>query len=287
MQLILLCIFQLYIFTSVRSYEEYVESRTNKRLANPSGKKISKRKFCCDFITGYVKTLNPIVDTHGITTVGNEAEDMLPVYELPFRGVLCFYKEFVSHCVDKGFSESKLPTDPTFRRAMKDISIEKYSKKDKGYECHDLKERKNQQFELRYLRCKGSHASCEVCLNASAILDDRSIRFGPDGRQVVRKHRTLHLQQQAEERNELTRSRECARKRECVFLMGDFMSEYATKVPIIHYKGQTSKEDSSTSNTHMGLALYGIEVIYGNIECIFCYLIPGFVSHGMYIVLNT
>jgi len=100
--------------------------------------------------------------------------------------------------------------------------------------CDEVRTEK--EFELRYLRCKGSHASCEVCLNASAILEDRSIRFGPEGRAIVRKHRTLHLEQQAQERDELARSRESARRRECIFLMGDFMSEFATKVPIIKYE---------------------------------------------------
>jgi len=110
-----------------RSYEEFLRLRKDRRLGNPKGTKTNKQRFCSDYIKGYVKYLNPIPDKHGHTRTGSG--DLLPVYELPFKGPECFHKEFQSYYVDKGYSVDKIPGASTFRRALKDLAVEKFSKK--------------------------------------------------------------------------------------------------------------------------------------------------------------
>ena len=95
---------------------------------------------------------------------------------------------------------------------------------------------------------------------------------------LIRTYRGAHLYEQEMARQHLSRQRELARERELVFLMGDFMSEWATKVPHLRGPGGgLSKEDAGLA---MGLRLYAVEVIYGDIEGFLCYLVPGRLPGG-------
>lgn len=255
----------------VKSMDELETKRKTKRSANPSGKKCTQQQFCRDYIKGFVKYLNAIPDKHGTKIQQNEA---IPVYELPFRGVYDFHKEMMEYYLAKEWSKDRIPKESTFRRALLSVARMRSATNDKK-QLSNENDISRKDFELRFLRCKGSHASCEVCLNAASILEDRSFGLGEKGKSIIRKYRSLHLSQQGAERDELAKSREAARNKECVFLMGDFMSEFATKIPQFRYaNGRQSKEDMS--NTHIGLALYGVEVIFGKIEGIICYLVPGY-----------
>lgn len=95
---------------------------------------------------------------------------------------------------------------------------------------------------------------------------------------MIRVFRSAHLQEQESARAHLNENRELARDRKQLFCHGDFMSEWATKLPHLRGPGNTlSKEDAGIS---MGLRLYAVEVIYGDIEGFMCYLVPGHLPGG-------
>lgn len=94
---------------------------------------------------------------------------------------------------------------------------------------------------------------------------------------MVREFRSAHLQQQAKSRDYLNEQRRLAREKQHLFILSDFMSEWATKIPKLKTQGRTSKGDASYS---MGLRLFAAEVIYGEIEGFICYLVPGHLPGG-------
>lgn len=250
-------------FFLFRSYEDLQALMEERRKENPSTNKKTKIDFAFDYINTYVNFgsyLNTIPDKSGTKTVNDLS--VIPVKELPFRTLDCFYKEMKATMIDRGYTEQNIPRETTFRRAFKHYNTSS-----------------NCRCKTRWLRQKGSHATCEVCINCSKLLQERGKRFNEPMKDVIRKYRTAHLEKQAGERDELNRNREKARRRECAFLFGDFMSEYTTKLPHIRYPAnQSSKEDAK--NKAVDIRLYGIEVIYGEIEGIFCYLVPGYLPGG-------
>lgn len=129
--------------------------------------------------------------------------------------------------------------------------------------------------ELRFLRCKGAHASCELCLNAAKLLEARGKRkFNNKGREIIRLYRSLHLDQQAAEREELRQNRERARNGDFAFIFGDFMSEWTTKLPHVKWNDRSSNEDSGPC---IGTRVYAAQVIY---KGFFCYVVPGYLPGG-------
>lgn len=88
------------------------------------------------------------------------------VKELPFASVEDFYKEFQNIKLSEGFSVDKLPGRTTFKKVLLD-------KKDELC-C-----------ELRYLRCKGAHATCEICSKAAQLLDDKSRKLTKEGKTLL------------------------------------------------------------------------------------------------------
>lgn len=82
---------------------------------------------------------------------------------MPFRSTLDFYNEFKTSKIADGLDLDFIPKLTTFKTITKD---------------------KKQQLpcELRYLRCKGAHASCEICVNAAKLLENRSKRLDHQGK---------------------------------------------------------------------------------------------------------
>ena len=101
---------------------------------------------------------------------------------------------------------------------------------------------------------------------------------------MIREYRSEHLKQQAGERAHVNRNRQLARDKEQVFIFGDFMSEWATKLPHFRWQDRTSKEDAGNS---IGQRLYAAEVIYGEIEGFICYIVDGFLPGGMSYYLHS
>ena len=97
--------------------------------------------------------------------------------------------------------------------------------------------------------------------------------------ELVRVFRKAHLDEQSNTRAYLNRNRDQARERKHVFILGDFMSDWVTKLPHIRTKGnRVSREDAGLN---MGLRLYAAEVIYGDqLEGFICYLVPGHLPGG-------
>jgi hypothetical protein len=50
------------------------------------------------------------------------------------------------------------------------------------------------------MRCKGNFSCCEICENAAGILRDRHRLKSESASKIVKKYRSLHLQQQMNER---------------------------------------------------------------------------------------
>lgn len=128
----------------------------DKRVFTPK-RVTTKSEYVRDFIVKYAAQANPIADKHGVNTSGEL------VKELPFRSLEDFYKEFQSIKSSEGLSSDKIPGRTTFQNVMLD------KKKQLGY-------------ELRYLRCKGSHATCEVCSKAAILLDDKHKVLDKEGK---------------------------------------------------------------------------------------------------------
>lgn len=228
----------------------------------PVADKAVKYNAALDFIKSYVTSnyLNTIPDKSGCNSSNGNGD--IPLKELPFKTNICFLKEMELHYVERGLSIESLPSYSVFCRAYDDYNSSP-----------------NCKCKTRFLRDKGAHATCEVCINCSKILQEKGKRFGSKGKDVIRKYRNTHMTMQDNERDELNANRAKARRRECAFFFGDFMSEYATKLPHVTYYGNNhSKEDASSKS--IGMRLYGVEVIYGNIEGIFCYLVPGYLPGG-------
>lgn len=96
---------------------------------------------------------------------------------------------------------------------------------------------------------------------------------------LIRAYRHAHLQEQSQTRDFLNRNRELARNKKQILILGDFMSDWATKLPHIRSQGnRTSKEDAGLN---IGCRLYAAEVIYGDkLEGFICYLVPGHLPGG-------
>jgi hypothetical protein len=124
----------------------------------------------------------------------------------------------------------------------------------------------------------GAHASCELCLNASKLLEAKgSKRLNAKGLEQIRNYRSMHLDQQNIERLELEKNRNRARNKKCLFIFGDFMSEWSTKLPQMLFKGNHSKDEV---NHTIGTRIYAAECIYGEIEGIVSVVVPGFFPGG-------
>ena len=243
----------------------------------------TKTEYCREFILNYANKANPIADRNGVNADGR------PAKELPFRSVMDFHKEFIVCKTSDGMTEDFLPKIGTFKHVFQD--------KEKKLPC-----------ELRFLRCKGAHASCEICVNASKLLENRSKRLDHMGKQnsshcvkykccmvifsfcniacdLIRSYRHAHLKEQSQTRDTLNKNREDARSKKHVYILGDFMSEWATKLPHIKSKGnRTSKADVGLN---MGCRLYAAEVIYGDkLEGFLCYLVPGHLPGGKNYLYN-
>lgn len=101
---------------------------------------------------------------------------------------------------------------------------------------------------------------------------------------LIREFRSSHLAEQDSARIHLNENRQLARDRKQLFIHGDFMSEWATKVPHLRSPGnRINREDVGIS---MGLRLYGAEVIYGDIEGFICYLVPGHLPGGANVTIE-
>lgn len=131
----------------------------DKRSFNPKTGKF-KSEFVTDYIIRFSEQANPIADKNGVTSSGGVQR---MVKELPFKSGLDFYKEFLNYHIDEGFDPDKLPGKTTF--------------------CNVLADKKMRlPCELRLLRCKGAHASCEICVNASKLLENRSKNLSKRGK---------------------------------------------------------------------------------------------------------
>lgn len=85
------------------------------------------------------------------------------VKELPYRSAEDYYKEFVTTKTSEGWSPDTLPSRCTFLKVLQD--------KQNRLPC-----------VLRFLRCKGAHASCDICVNASKLLENRNKKLDQKGK---------------------------------------------------------------------------------------------------------
>ena len=162
-QVISLSLFTLHnashIILFLRTYEGYQQRQLDKKgLVKKNSSK--KTEFVRDYIIKYANQANPIADKNGVNTAGKA------VKELPFRSTLDFYNEFQSSFVAEGFAADLLPGKTTFKTVVRD--------KQHMLPC-----------ELRFLRCKGAHASCEICVNASKLLENKSKKLDKEGKCAV------------------------------------------------------------------------------------------------------
>jgi hypothetical protein len=75
----------------------------------------------------------------------------------------------------------------------------------------------------------------------------------------------------------LERCRQYARERKSLFIFGDFMSEWATKLPHIKWQNRHEKEGQS-----IGTRVYAAQCIYGEIEGFVVLVVPSFLPGGLF-----
>lgn len=141
----------------LRDYERYELYKSDKKATKQAKIRLpTKSEYCREFVLRYADKANPIADRNGVNADGR------PTKELPFRSVLDFHKEFIACKLADGVAEDFLPKIGTFKDVFKD--------KEMKLPC-----------ALRFLRCKGAHASCEICMNAAKLLENRSKRLDLQG----------------------------------------------------------------------------------------------------------
>jgi hypothetical protein len=124
----------------------------------------------------------------------------------------------------------------------------------------------------RFMRAKGEHTSCSLCINAAILLCDPGRNWPPAADDIITEWRHMHLLQQRMERDAMDAKAESARSctlrktgdPEYVFMAADFVSSYAGDTPFFHVQGRHSKDDHGKSKIETRMC--GVRVICGDIN---------------------
>ena len=150
-----------YLFFILRTYAQFIKRQNDKKQGKSTKKSIcTKSEFVFDYIIKDTFQANPIADRNGVCSTSGSNR---LVKELPYRSAEDYYKEFVTTKTSEGWTPEKLPSRSTFIKVLQD----KYHK----LPC-----------VLRFLRCKGAHASCDICVNASKLLENINKKLDQAGK---------------------------------------------------------------------------------------------------------
>jgi hypothetical protein len=129
----------------------------------------------------------------------------------------------------------------------------------------------------RFMRCKGNHTSCEICINASLLLTDSGRNWPPAADDIIKAWRHLHLVQQHRERVDADVREERARtefdKRtgnpKYFFMCADFVSNSVGDTPRTNIQGRHSTSEQTRKKIQSRMC--GVHAICGNIDEFFIF----------------
>ena len=140
--------------------------------------------------------------------------------------------------------------------------------------------------EARFMKCKGNHTYCDICINCNLLLTDSGRRWPPAADNIIKRYRALHLKQQYWERRDAD-ERELMAKSETdldtgqfkyFYICADFVSNSAGDTPRFVHQGRFSKEDRSKA--HIQSRMCGAHVICGPIDELFVYFTDNMMPGG-------
>jgi hypothetical protein len=183
---------------------------------------------------------------------------------VPFKSAVHFYKEYE---ISFGYDRSNDPTlkagDKTFRRAL---------------------ERFTSTQKLRFSRCRGSMAKCDICQNSTVVLSSQA-KLRQEHRDMIYEFVRIHHRQQEAERlfSELQRLNAFKDTDEngdpiCAFFLVDAMGQWTTESPKNGTKGATGKEWMTCPK--FDTRLIAVEVVCGPIVSMFHYYHDATIGHG-------
>ena len=139
------------------------------------------------------------------------------------------------------------------------------------------------------MRCKNNHSSCELCINAAYLL--RTLKWTKVQRDILLEYQRLHLNQQAQERQNLENTKLLAKetdefgKTKMVFKFMNAITNNLGDTPRIGIKGYQSGNQINLDKTEN--ITTGEEVICGPICGMFLYHTDNFTSKGANIMIEV
>lgn len=179
------------------------------------------------------------------------------IFIVPYSDIKSYYYEFKSNCLLYNFIPEDIPSIETFRRAFNDCK------------------------NIRLLGCKGSFQTCEICNNANELMRNTKKKYSRKQIEIVRSYKSLHIKQQASERDYLEKSKLRAKEFDdstgqpkVALLFSDGMTIQRCNTPKVG-KGRCSKGIKTIESR-----VIAVEVICGSIDTVFVYYTDDFVSGG-------
>jgi hypothetical protein len=184
---------------------------------------------------------------------------------VPFKSGRMFYKEYTLgfELDKKNKDKSDMASSSTFKRALEGFTSTK---------------------TLRFSRCKGSMAKCDICNNAERVLASQS-NLRQAHRDMIHEYVKIHHEQQEAERlfAEIQKVKSYKTKDgegDPIFawFLVDAMGTFATESPKNGTKGATGKEWAHCPKFET--RLIAVEVVCGPVVAVFHYYTDATVGHG-------
>ena len=206
-----------------------------------------------------------------------DAEETTYKYCLPFVTISQFYKAFVYDNVENFLSKNE---DGDLVDKLKNPGKEivgsdltsYYAKTLKlgSYMTFKRKLRENHS-DVHFLKCKGSFPTCDVCVGASRLLNEKR-RWTSIQRQAIFIWHKRHIEQQAAERENQARRIERAKvmnpltgQPTYAYITADAMTDFTTRTPKFQRRGEKiSKDDIKESKVQA--RVMGFHVVCGPYE---------------------
>lgn len=190
---------------------------------------------------------------------------------IPFKTATQFFKEYTLRFnLVKSNDPNLKAGEKTFRRALEDFTSTQ---------------------ELRFSRCRGSMAKCDICNNAETVLSSQ-VNLGKAHRDLIEDFLRIHHEQQEEERYFAEMQRVRAFKDIddngdpiSAYILADAMATWSTESPKNGGKGSTGKEWASCPK--FDNRLIACEVVCGPIVAPFHYYHDATISHGANILIEV
>ena len=268
-------------------------------IEGKGGRRPQWYKHLCDRIAQHLPPLQrfPVIKNHlkrmeiniYLNKFKNERSDYLPTsqgetymsrYCVPFATATQFYKDFVFTSVQAHLANHD-PSDDT-SKALCDLNdpdkgidvVENYSKalhlgSYKTFQRVLITEHQ----DIHYMKCKGSFPSCDVCVGAMQLLNDRK-KWNDMQRQAIYLWQKEHIEQQAAERRDQAIRIEQAKNSFdkvtgqplYLYMTADAMTDYTTRTPKLQSKLERVGKTEKNNDNKIKARVMGFHVVCGPYE---------------------